>query len=149
MNISSSINTTSYTNGYFPDKYTITAYTKGSNGVTKDGVYFNIIGAVGETGWIYASEIGNDKGQTSQTVRANSVGTIREVRVRTKDSNHWYPGKITVSAKYSHYSLTVYGGRWIGTTETTLSPDDNVYEVTITTGSASNSGTDADIPLRR
>jgi len=147
LHIASEINTTAYTNAYFPDLYTITAYTKGSNGETTDGVYFNIIGAVGETGWIYASEIGNDKGQTTQTLKANSVGSIKAIKVKTKDSNHWYPGKITVSAKYMHYSATVYGGRWIGNTEKTLSPDDNVYEVTIRTGSDSNSGTDANIFL--
>ncbi len=140
-----------FTNGgdniYDPDYFTITAYTKGSNGVTTDGVYFKLKGEKGETDWMYASDCGNDKGDWTGTVKGVSVGKINAVEVKTKSSNHWYPGKITISGQWSQESITVWGGRWISNSGTTLSPGDNVYEVSVTTGSSANSGTDANISL--
>lgn len=145
--ISSKITYKDSTNAFVPDVYKITADTKGSNGVTNKGISINIIGEKGESGWIKASDIGNDKGSTTQSVAGNSVGKITAIKVKTNDSNSWYPGKITVSAQYSGESITVYGGRWIGTSEKTLSPSDNVYELTVNTGTASGAGTDADISV--
>ena len=146
--ISSNIATAGMGSIYKPDEYTITVSTKGSNAVTNDGIWINVIGTNGmESGWMKASDLGNDRGETKQTLIGNSVGEIKEIRVKTVSGNHWYPNKVTVSTKYSGDSFTVYGGRWIGTTEQTLSPTDNVYRVTITTSSDSNAGTDANITL--
>ncbi len=145
------------TNTFIPDVYTFEAFTKGSNGETTDGISVNVIGenldvttgkrVSAESGWMKLSDIGNDKGDSKQTVTGNSVGKITGIKVKTNSSNHWYPGKITVSSEYAGSSATVYGGRWIGNTEKTLSVDDNVYEVTIVTGSSTNSGTNANIFL--
>ena len=146
--ISSNILTAGMGSIYRPDEYTITVSTKGSNAVTNDGIWINVIGTNGmESGWMKAGNLGNDRGETKQTLIGNSVGEIKEIRVKTVSGNHWYPNKVTVSTKYSGDSFTVYGGRWIGTTEQTLSPTDNVYRVTITTSSDSNAGTDANITL--
>ena len=137
---------------FMTDVYTVKAYTKGSNGVTTDGVYFKFIGSKGETDWVHAS-IGNDKGEHTAEVIAPGVGTLTTIKVKTKSSNQWYPGKIEVvntlsTGDYkSSSTLTVYGGRWIGDTEKTLSPDDNIYQVTINTSTSENAGTDAEIYL--
>ncbi len=140
-----------FTNGgdsiYDPESFEITAYTKGSNSVTTDGVYFKLTGEKGETDWMYASGCGNDKGSWTGTVKGVSVGKIKSVEVKTNSSNHWYPGKITITGQLSGDSITVWGGRWIGNSSTTLSPNDNVYEVSVTTGSDANSGTDSNISL--
>ncbi len=135
-----------------PDVYTVTAYTKGSSGVTDDGVYFKFIGSEGETDWVHVS-IGDDKDNHTVSVQADAVGKLKEVKVKTKSSNHWYPGKIEVqntlsTGKYASGKLTVYGGRWIGNSETLLSPDDDIYEVTVKTGSSANAGTNAEIWLQ-
>lgn len=148
LRISSRFSVKNLNNLFIPDIYTITAYTKGSNGVTTDGVYFKFNGDNGSTGWILASEIGNDKGSCTQTVKGVSVGNITSVEVKTNSSNHWWPGKIDIVSEYNGSSITVYGGRWIGNSGTVLSPDDNIYKVTVNTGTAANSGTDAAIYLQ-
>ena|GEM_PF-4943043 len=134
-------------NVYQPETYKITTYTKGSNGVTTDGVYFKLIGEKGETDWMLANGCGNSKGNWSGTVKGVSVGKIIKVEVKTKSSNNWYPGIITVTAQLCGESITVWGGRWIGNSGTALLPTDNVYEVTVKTGSDSKSGTDSGIYL--
>lgn len=145
--ISSRIKTSGGENVYKPENFKITAYTKGSNGVTTDGVYFKLKGTKGETDWMLASGCGNEKGSWSGTIAGVSVGKIQTVLVKTNSSNHWYPGKITINAVMGGESITVWGGRWIGNSEVVLSPNDKVYEVTVTTGNEANSGTDADISL--
>lgn len=145
--ISSRITTKNNNNIYNPEIFKITTYTKGSNGVTTDGVYFKLNGEKGSTDWMLASGCGNDKGNWSGNVNGISVGKITSVEVKTKSSNHWYPGKITVTGTFGGESITVYGGRWIGNSGTKLSPNDNIYKVTVNTGSESNSGTDSDIYL--
>ena len=147
LRISSRIVTKNSGNLFDPEVYKITTYTKGSNGVTTDGVYFKVNGEEGSTDWMYASSCGNDKGDWSGTVKGISVGKINSITVKTSESNHWYPGKITVEGTFGGETITVYGGRWIGTDEQTLSPDDNVYEVVIKTADCNNAGTDANISL--
>ena len=145
--ISSGMVTKNNDNTYDPEVYKISAYTKGSNGVTSDGIYIKINGDDGSTDWMRASECGNDKGDWSGSVQGISVGKITSVSVKTAASNSWYPGKITVTGAFSGESITVYGGRWIGTSEKVLSPDDNVYEITINTADVANAGTDSNIKL--
>ncbi len=127
------------------DVYTLTADTKGSNGVTKDGVRMNIKGGGKETGWINFSNVGNDKGTTSQSANGMYYGGLDSVTFKTNADNSWYPGKITIKLKYNKTEYVLYGGRWIGSGGKSLSPDDNVYELTVKTSGAANAGTDADI----
>lgn len=146
--ISSNISTKGMESTYVPDEYTVTVSTRGSNGVTNDGIWINVIGTNGsESGWMKGYDLGNSRGETKQTLIGNSVGKIKEIRVKTVSDNHWYPDSISLSTKYSGDSVTVYGGRWIGASEQTLSISDNVYRVTVNTSNSTNAGTDANITL--
>lgn len=146
--ISDRITTKGNGNKYLNETFTVSTYTKGSNGVTTDGVQFRLHGELGESEWINASETGNSKGDYTRTVHGSSVGKIDYIEVKTNSDNHWYPGKITVEGQYSGQAITVYGGRWIGNSAKKLSPSDNVYEVTVKTGTDNNAGTDSAIFLR-
>lgn len=145
--ISSKIAAKNDGNVFKPETYTISAYTHGSNGVTSNGVSIRLHGSRGSSGWISLSDCGNDRGDWSGTFHTNSVGTIQRIEAKTNADNYWFPGKIQISAKYGGESITVYGGRWIGQSAKSLSPDDNIYTVTITTSDDANAGTDADISL--
>ena len=146
--ISSKISTQNQNNLFNPEVYVISAFTHGSSGVTKSGVKFKLHGTRGSSSWITASSCGKSKGDWSESFIINSVGIITSVEVKTISDNTWFPGDITVSAKYGGETLTVYGGRWIGTTAKTLSPSDAVYKVIIYTGSDTYSGTNSDIFLK-
>lgn len=134
-------------NVFKPETYTINAYTHGSNGVTSKGISIRLYGSLGKSGWISLSDCGKDRGDWSGSFTTNSVGTLQKIEVKTNADNYWFPGKITVSAKFGGETITVYGGRWIGQAEKTLSPSDNIYCVTITTSNDTNAGTDANIGL--
>lgn len=146
--VSANITTKLVGNTFQPDEYTFEVSTNGTNAVTTDGLWFNVIGVNGtESGWMHAEDVGNDKGTTTQTVIGNSVGEILAVKVKTDSDNHWYANYVKITAKYSGESATIYGGRWIGNTEKTLSIKDNVYCLTITTSNDKNAGTDANISV--
>lgn len=145
--ISDRIATKGNNNIYKNETFTVSAYTKGSNGVTTDGISFKLHGKKDTDQWIAANSIGNDKGNKSQTVTASSVNGITSVEVKTNSGNHWFPGEINISGKYSGDSITVYGGRWIGSSGTTLKPTDNIYKVTVNTGNDNYAGTDSEIFL--
>ncbi len=145
--ITSRIDKKDVENVFNPEEIKISAFTKGSNGVTTDGISFKLYGTKGESDWIEASEIGNDKGDSSQTVLGKTVGEITKVDFKTNADNAWWAGKITIECLYSENSVTLYGGRWIGKGGKTLKPTDNVYAVTVNTGTENGAGTDADITL--
>lgn len=143
--LSSRISTKDVNNAYNPEPIQITAFTKGSNGVTTDGVSFMLIGTKGQSDWIKADEIGNDKGESSQIVKGASVGQITSVKFKTRSGNAWWAGKITIEGLMSGNKVTLYGGRWIGENEVTLSPNDNIYELIVNTGTEDGAGTDSGI----
>ena len=145
--ISDRIATKGNNNIYKNEIFAVLAYTKGSNGVTTDGISFKLHGKNDTDQWIAANSIGNDKGNNAQTVTASSVNGITFVEVKTNSGNHWFPGKINISGKYSGDSVTVYGGRWIGSSGTTLKTTDNIYKVTVNTGKDDYAGTDSEIFL--
>ncbi len=134
-------------NVYDTEEIKISAFTKGSNGVTSDGISFKLYGTKGESGWIKAEDIGKEKGDSSQIVSGKTVGTITSVDIKANADNSWWAGKITIECLYSGNSVTLYGGRWIGSSGKNLKPTDNVYAVTVTTGTEDGAGTDADISL--
>lgn len=146
--IDTSIATQNKSNDFKPEVYTISVYTHGKEGITKKGVKFKLHGETRDSAWINAADCGNVKGDWSGTFVVNSVGKINYIEVKTNDSNTWFPGKITVTAKLGGESLTVYGGRWIGTDAVSLKTNDRIYKVTIKTGSVDDSGTNSDIFLR-
>ncbi len=145
--VTTNINSKNGNNIFVPEVYSVYTYTKGSNGVTTDGVYFKLYGEKGTTDWILASNTGNSKGAHTDTIKGTGVGKINYIEVKTKSSNHWYPSEITITGKYNGDTITVYGGRWIGNSGTALYTTDNIYKVTVNTGTGDNSGTDSDISL--
>ena len=146
--ISSNVVTRESGNTFMPDIYTISAYTHGSNGVTKSGVMFKLHGEKGVSNWITASQCGRSKGDWSGSFEINSVGKLLAVEVKTVADNAWFAGKIEIKSKFGGENLVVYGGRWIGTTSVMLRPSDVVYKVTIETGSANYSGTNSEVHLK-
>lgn len=146
--ISAKIVTRENNNAFKPEIYTITAYTHGSDGVTKEGVSFRLHGKGGTSEWIKAGGCGVKKDTWTGSFTLNTVGELESIEVRVnKSGDTWFPGEITVTSSFGGETLTVYGGRAIDKA-TTLSPKDNIFKVTIETGTENNSGTNADIFFR-
>lgn len=146
--ISAKIVTKEKDNTFKPEIYTITAYTHGSDGVTKEGVSFRLHGKGGTSEWIKAGDCGVKKDTWTGSFTLNTVGELDSIEVRVnKSGDTWFPGEITVTSTFGGETMTVYGGRAIDGA-TTLSPNDNIFKVTIETGTENDSGTNADIHFR-
>ena len=127
------------------DVYTVTTVTSGSNGVTPDGISIKVHGSKGTTDWMKLSSLGDSKGTETGTVTGKGVGEIQYIEVKSNSSNCWYPEKITVENQIGGSEKTFYGGKWISNNEQTLKQSDNVYELTIKTGTVDHSGTDCEV----
>ena len=145
--ISDNISTKSDTNRFANEVYKVKIYTQGTNGVTSGGLYFNIYNKDNSSDWIYISGAGDEREYEEFEVIAPSVLHPTSVGVKTHDDNVWWGGIVEFTSKYSNSSITVYGGRAINTDEVILSPDDNVYCITIYTSGDQFAGTDSNIYL--
>lgn len=145
--ITSRIDKSDTNNAYSCEKIGIYAETKGSDGVTSDGISFRLHGDKGYGDWIKAEDIGCNQGSCTQNVVGKTVGEIDYVEFKTNSDNDWFPGKISIACYYSGNNVYLYGGRWIGQNAVTIKPSDNVYSVEVHTGTEDGAGTDADISL--
>ncbi len=145
--ISGKINTKLQDNFFNPEVYTFTVFTHGSQGTTKDGISFMLEGADGrKSEWITASECGVEKGTWTGSFVVDSVGELKYLQIKSnREGDKWFGGEVTVSAQFGGETLTLYGGRFISTTGDWLYPWDDIYQVTVETGTEKDSGTDADI----
>lgn len=125
--------------------YQITITTGGHQGCSGDCYSYKIIGTKNSVEFTYTTM--SLQKTTKSLSNCPDLGEIKSVVV-----SHWagcddiYINSIEICDKSNSSTTVFYGGRWVGSDdEITFDKTDNVYLVTINTGSDSGAGTNEDV----
>lgn len=105
--------------------------------------YIKILGKDSSTRWIFSEDLYATK-KGILTFKANDVGEIMGISMKTEKYNSFYPNYANI--KTEKQDVTIYCGDWIDHGEVgTFMKTDRVYKLNIVTGDVSKAGTDQNV----